>query len=211
MDVKTRIFTQLQDHILKGSLTPGEKLTEQRICEEYQVSRTPVREAFRLLELYGLIETVPNRGAFVRGLSAQNISDLHELRTSYEILAVRWAIERMTPQELAELAEAYELMEFYTMKGDGERMLAINMNFHGLIYKGSHNPMLANLLSVCQLYTRQTAGGASYTKRYLQQVLAEHQEIYQAFLDRNPDAGVAAVSAHLTNSRRRREEPTSCV
>lgn len=206
MDVKTRIFTQLQDHILKGSLTPGEKLTEQRICEEYQVSRTPVREAFRLLELYGLIETVPNRGAFVRGLSAQNISDLHEMRKAYEVLAVRWAIERMTESELAQLSEAYEFMEFYTMKGDGERMLAINMNFHELIYKGSHNPMLANLLSVCQLYTRQTVGGSSYTKHYLQQVLAEHQQIYQAFFDRNPEAGAAAMSVHLTNSRQRREE-----
>lgn len=188
---------------------PGEKLTEQRICEEYQVSRTPVREAFRLLELYGLIETVPNRGAFVRGLSAQNISDLHEMRKAYEVLAVRWAIERMTESELAKLSEAYEFMEFYTAKGDGERMLAINMNFHELIYQGSHNPMLANLLSVCQLYTRQTVGGSSYTKRYLQQVLAEHQQIYQAFLDGNPEAGAAAMSLHLTNSRQRQEEAFS--
>ncbi|MBQ2094403.1 MAG: GntR family transcriptional regulator, partial [Firmicutes bacterium] len=71
------LFNKLRDDILQNKIKPGEKLTEQRICQEYQVSRTPVREAFQKLELDGLIEIIPNRGAFVIGLTRQDIEDMY--------------------------------------------------------------------------------------------------------------------------------------
>lgn len=116
MALSTDLYINLRKDILQGRLKQGEKLTEQKICDEYGISRTPVREAFRQLELEGFIETLPNRGAFVRGFSPQDIQDLYELRKAYEILAVRWAIERITDKELEKLEEAFEFMEFYTQK-----------------------------------------------------------------------------------------------
>ncbi len=197
------LFERLQTDILNGTLAPGEKLTEQRVCDEYAVSRTPVREAFRLLERSGLIETIPNRGAFVVGFSRQDSEDMYELRKAYEVLAVRWAILRMTDEERAALAEAYEFMEFYTKKGDGGKMLAINMNFHQLIYNGSHNRMLANVLSMYQVYTQETRGGRTYTKKGLNEVLAEHRQIYEAFRNRDPQAGETAMITHLEHAKQR--------
>ena len=94
------------------------------------VSRTPVREAFQKLELEGLIEIVPNRGAFVLQVTRQDIDDVYEIMKAMEALAAKWAVERMTDAQLSELQDVYELMEFYTMKGDVEKMLKINMNFH---------------------------------------------------------------------------------
>ena len=105
------LFNRLRDDILQGKIAAGEKLTEQKICKEYQVSRTPVREAFQKLELDGLIDIIPNRGAFVVGLTKQDIGDMYELRKAYETIAVKWAIERITEEEMAQLEEAYDLME----------------------------------------------------------------------------------------------------
>ena len=94
------IFIELRSAILRGKLRPGEKLSEQQVCDKFGLSRTPVREAFRQLEVEGLIETIPNRGAFVVGLSKRDIEDLYEMRKAYEILAVKWAIERITKEEM---------------------------------------------------------------------------------------------------------------
>jgi len=202
-NLSNSLFHQLRTDILQGKLKPGEKLTEQRVCQEYVVSRTPVREAFQKLENDGLIETIPNRGAFVVGVSDRDISDMYELRRAYEELAVRWAIERITDEEFEQLKEAYEFMEFYTMKKDIPKMLNINMQFHQLIYNAAHNRMLLHTLTNFQVYTKQRRGEKTYADNYLEEVLAEHQEIFQAFVDRDPEAGAAAVGRHLENAKKR--------
>jgi DNA-binding GntR family transcriptional regulator len=205
MALSNDLFTNLRKDILQGKLRQGEKLTEQQICDEYNVSRTPVREAFRQLELEGFIETIPNRGAFVVGFSQQDIQDMYELRKSYEVLAVKWAIERITKEEYEKLEEAFEFMEFYTQKKDVEKMLNINMNFHELIYKASHNRMLYHILSSYQLYIKQSrpSGRGDVSSGYLDEVLKEHRAIFEAFKNEDAEAGIAAVSLHLDNAKLR--------
>lgn len=205
MALSTDLFANLRKDILQGRLCQGAKLTEQQICDEYNVSRTPVREAFRQLELEGFIEIIPNRGAFVVGLSPQDIQDMYELRKAYEVLAVKWAIERITKEEFEKLEEAFEFMEFYTLKNDVEKMLNINMNFHELIYKASHNRMLYHILSSYQLYIKQSKGTArnDVTAAYLNEILAEHRAIFEAFRNRDAEAGIAAISVHLDNAKLR--------
>ncbi len=197
------LFTELQSDILQGRLRQGEKLSEQQICDKYGLSRTPVREAFRQLELGGLIETIPNRGAFVVGLSQRDIQDLFEMRRAYEILAVKWAVDRITKDEMEKLEEAYEFMEFYTMKGEADKMLNINMQFHNLIYKAAHNRILEQALSTYQLYLKETGSNSAYLDGHLEEVLQEHKEIFDAFKNKDPEAGVAAMAAHLNNAKAR--------
>jgi ATP-dependent helicase/nuclease subunit A len=132
-----------------------------------------------------------------------NIDDLYEMRKSYEMLAVRWAIERITKSEFEKLEEAFEFMEFYTQKKDIEKMLNINQSFHELIYNASKNKMLAKILSMFQMYIKQSRSKRSYAEDYLDVVLAEHREIFQAFIDKDVEAGVAATAAHLENARLR--------
>ena len=134
MPLSSSLFTQLQTDILTGKIKSGEKLTEQKICEKYNVSRTPVREALRQLEMDGLVESIPNRGTFVIGFSQQDIDDMYQLRKVYEVQAVRWAINRISDEELDQLEETFEFMEFYTMKHDREKMLNINTYFHQLSF-----------------------------------------------------------------------------
>lgn len=204
MALSTDLFSNLRKDILQGKLHQGEKLTEQQICDEYNVSRTPVREAFRQLELEGFIETIPNRGAFVVGFSPQDIQDMHELRKSYEVLAVKWAIERITREEYEKLEEAFEFMEFYTQKKDVEKMLNINMSFHELIYKASHNRMLYHILSSYQLYIKQSKTSPhDVSSTYLDEILMEHRAIFEAFKNKDTTAGIEAVSRHLDHAKHR--------
>lgn len=197
------LFNRLRDDILQEKIAPGEKLTEQRICKEYNVSRTPVREAFQKLELDGLIQIIPNRGAFVIGLSRQDIQDMYDLRKAYEAIAVRWAIERITDKEFEELEEAYDIMEFYTQKGEAEKMLQINMHFHDLIYRATKNRMLQHVLTSYQVYTKNTKVSSEYIREYLQEVLEEHRQIFLAFQAKDKEAATRAAIRHMDNGKRR--------
>lgn len=202
--LSTNLYTELQEDILTGKLQSGEKLTEQKICNEYKVSRTPVREALRQLEMDGLIENIPNRGAFVIGLTPQDIQDMYALRKLYEVQAVRWAIERITEEELDELQETFEFMEFYTMKNDINKMQSINMAFHQIIYNATHNRMLKQLLSSYQTYLKFCNPSNVYAPDYLATVLEEHRAIFNAFMAKDSEGGALAMSIHMDNSRKRK-------
>ncbi|HZK87851.1 MAG TPA: GntR family transcriptional regulator [Anaerovoracaceae bacterium] len=200
------LYTQIQMDIIKGILPAGKKLTEQSLCEQYKVSRTPVREALRQLEIEGLVENIPNRGSFVVGFTSQDIKDIYELRKTYEIQAVKWAIERINEDELDELGEIFEFMEFYTKKHDIDKMLNINSNFHQLIYSSSRNKMLRQVLSSYQMYIKYSRDISSYGKDYLETVLEEHRAIYDAFLQKNETLAVKAMLIHMENSYLRQSE-----
>lgn len=204
MAISADLYTTLKDDILNGTIKSGNKLTEKVLCNKYGISRTPVREALQKLEMEGLVESIPNRGFFVLGLSRQDYLDMFTLRKVYEIQAITWAIERVTDEEFEELEELYEFMEFYTLKNDMAKMLVINMNFHQMIYTASHNRMLKNLLSSYQEMLKHAENPFSGKgEDYLQQVFREHSAIFDAFRKRDVQAGIAAMTAHMDNSKER--------
>ncbi|MEG0829992.1 MAG: GntR family transcriptional regulator [Anaerovoracaceae bacterium] len=202
--MSSSLFSQIQKDILTGKLVPGERLVEQAICAQYKVSRTPVREALRQLEADGLIENILNRGAIVIGLSKQDFDDMFDLRKAYEIQAVKWAIERITDEEMDELEETFEFMEFYTMKKDVDKMLTINTGFHQIIYNASHNRMLSQLLSSYQTYLKYKPGDVYNDEDYLITVLDEHRMIFKAFKEKDLEGGATAMELHISNSKSRR-------
>ncbi len=200
----SNLYTELQEDILTGKLKANQRITEKKLCDDYHVSRTPVREALRQLEMDGLIENIPNRGAVVVGLSQQDIADLQVLRRAYEIQAVRWAILRITEEEMAMLEETFEFMEFYTMKNDINKMLNINEAFHQIIYNATHNRILKQQLSSYQIYLKFCSPSNYYTPNYLADVLEEHRAIYEAFKAKDVEAGALAMAAHMDNSKNRK-------
>lgn len=206
LPISNNLFSQLQKDILQGKMRASEKLTEQSICDKYKVSRTPVREALRQLEMEGLIETIPNRGAFVIGFSEQDMADMYELRKVYEIQAVKWAIERITDEEMEDLEETFEFMEFYTQKNDIHKMLNINTGFHQLIYTASHNRMLQHVLSSYQIYIKYSRKSDTFPDNYLAEVLEEHREIFLAFQKRDVEAGIQAMAKHMNTSMSRMKD-----
>lgn len=198
------LFQILQRDILTGNLHTGTKLTEQILCKKYKCSRTPVREALRQLEIDGLVENQPNRGCFVAGISQNEISDLFDMRTLYEVQAVEWATQRMNNEEIDALKETVELMEFYTLKDDIEKVLLFNGKFHSLIYSGTKDRMLEKMLFTYQTYLRYSAPAKIFHENYLKTILDEHRAIFNAVESRDVEAGKSAMAHHMKQTKLRR-------
>lgn len=199
-----KIYRRLVQEILTGKIKPNSKLTENQICTKYKVSRTPVREAFRQLEMHSLIEYVPNRGVFVKGLNDQEVEDIFQLRRDCEVKAVRWATERIEKKEKEELEEIFAYMEFYTMKKDVKKMIDINLGFHRVIYKATHNDFLYDTLTTYQTYTHYARPSNYFVHNYLNKVLDEHTVIYNAILNSQPELAARAMKIHMDNALKRR-------
>jgi DNA-binding GntR family transcriptional regulator len=198
------LYLDIQRDILSGNIPSDTKLTEQAVCRKYNVSRTPVREAFRQLESDGLIENIPNRGAFVKGLTKRDISDLFDLRGLFETQAAEWAIKRMTAEDIAALKETMDLMEFYTIRDDVERVLTFNTQFHNILYAGTKDRMIQRTLSTYQIYLKYSAPAKTYSGDTLRTILEEHKAILEAVETGNSAAGRKAMEYHMAQSKLRR-------
>jgi len=201
--LSTDLVVKLRMEILTERMHPGDKLTEQAICGQFGVSRTPVREALKNLEAEGLIEMIPNRGAFVIGLSKDDIRDLYAIRMQNEMQAVRWAIERRTKEEMESIEESLDFMRFYTERGDAKRMRSINAGFHKRIATASHNRLLADSLARIQDYTRYSLRVLPYRETDLNVIFKEHKAIFSAFKANDPEAGALSMKKHIENSLKR--------
>ena len=135
----SKIFILLRDRILNESYKCGDKLNELTLAKELKISRTPIREALKQLELEGLVESIPNKGVYVKGFSPRDIDDMFEIRLSLEGLAVSFAIDRMDEVHLAKIKEVFELLEFYTTKGDFDKVNDFNILFHESIYQATQS------------------------------------------------------------------------
>lgn len=196
------IFEKIREDILNDQYKHGEKIVEAKLAEELGVSRTPVREALKQLELDGLVENIPNRGVIVKGISDQDIYDIFTIRMAIEGIAAQWAVERMSEEELAQLKEVCELMEFYTLKSDVSKIFELNTKFHEIIYMATKSRYLEHVLRDFQLFIKSTRNKSLRTEGRMDTALIEHKKILDAFLDRDAETAVAMLTEHITNSRR---------
>ena len=195
------IFIKLRESILRGKLKNGEKLTEQRICNEYNVSRTPVREAFRLLEQEGLITMIPNRGAFVIGVSTKDIQDIYEIRSRLEGLCARWAAAFITDEQLAELEENIYLCEFHGNKGNFEQVLELDNRFHETLYEASASKELIHVLKDYHQYVSRARRVTLADPDRVKASTEEHKLIVQALRDRDADLAEKYAHAHIQSTK----------
>ncbi|MBQ4650721.1 MAG: GntR family transcriptional regulator [Firmicutes bacterium] len=195
----------VRERILKGEYEIGEKIKENQIATELRVSRTPIREAFKLLENEGLIDYIPNRGCFAKGFTQQDVDDIYAVREALEELAVSWAVERITPEEVIALEEECDLMEFYTKKKDRKKVLELNSTFHDIIYTSARSRFLAQVLRSYKEYIDKTRKAIFYEQSYLEAILAEHRMILEAIKERDREKAIDAIRHHLESSQSRAE------
>jgi DNA-binding GntR family transcriptional regulator len=189
----------IREEILKETLKPGAKLTEQQISWRFEVSRTPVREALGRLEAEGMIEAIPNRGAFVVGLSAVDAADTFEIRKHYEMIAARRAAENAGKEDLERLDECVEFMRHYTERGDLRKMKQINPTFHEAIYDAAGSRLLLVSIRRVITYLKLSAHTKDYRREHLTDILAEHERVYRAIKKGDPGKAVAAMGEHIEN------------
>lgn len=193
------VFNTLRQAILRGELKPGERLMEIQLANKLGVSRTPVREAIRKLELDGLVLMIPRKGAEVAQISEKNLRDVLEVRRSLEALAVRLACERISRQELLELKEAEQAFEEVLGNDDITVVAEADVAFHSAIYISTDNQRLIQLLSNFreQMYRYRV----EYLKRrecHLQ-LLSEHQDMIRFIENGEADEAIRITCRHIDN------------
>lgn len=198
--LRARVFNQLQNDILNGKYQPGDSLIETKLSEDLGVSRTPIREAIRQLELEGLVTYVPNKGAIVNGVTSKDIQDIYTIRMMVEGLAARWATENITQQEIDELNETIELEEFYTNKNDVQHMLKLDSKFHEIIFKASKSKPLMQTLSTFHHYVQRARNASLESPVRARQALEEHRAILQAIIERDPEKAERLTTEHIKNA-----------
>ena len=137
------LIDQLEDAIVNGQFAPGEKLDEARLSKLYNVSRTPIRESLRQLTATGLVEIIPNRGAYVIELGIPNIIEMFEVMAELEAMCGRLAARRITDEQQQQLVCCHEKTSTAADQGDYDKYYYENEHFHHVIYAASNNLFLA--------------------------------------------------------------------
>lgn len=193
------VFNTLRQAILKGELEPGERLMEIQLAERLGVSRTPIREAIRKLELEGLVLMIPRKGAEVAKISEKSLRDVLEVRRSLEELAIELAIARMTEEDIQELQRAQEAFGVAVRQGDAMTIAESDEHFHDIIYNGTGNTRLVQILNNLreQMYRYRLEYIKDADKRQI--LLVEHDLIFKAIRDRHVAEAKAAAREHIDN------------
>jgi DNA-binding GntR family transcriptional regulator len=202
----TVIFERIRDDILYGKYEKGEKIVEAKLADEFNVSRTPVREALKQLELDDLVENIPNRGVVVKGISKQDIVDIFTIRLAIEGIAVEWAIERMDKEDMQKINEIYELMEFYTFKKDVKKFAELNTKFHEAIYRATKSRYLENVLKNYQVFMKVVRYKSLEQPGRIEGALHEHKLIVEALMQKDVELAKTVVIDHVRHSKETAEE-----
>lgn len=191
------IFDTLRQAIIVGELKPGERLMEVQLAEKMGVSRTPVREAIRKLELEGLVSMLPRKGAHVAELSVKDIMDVLEVRATLDGLATALAAQNIKDDELKELKNVLQQLVNYIEKENLQGSIKKDVEFHEIIYRCSRNDKLIQIVS--NLREQVHRFRVIYMKDYIspKELIREHMDIYDAIASRNPDTARGVAEKHI--------------
>lgn len=198
--LRGRVFHRLREEILSGKYKEGDELKEVAIGEELGVSRTPVREAFRQLELEGLIQIIPNKGAYVTGITQKDVKDIYMIRSLLEGLCARWACEHITEEQMEQMEENIYLSKFHAQKGHLEQLAELDNQFHEILYQACDSKMLEHQLRDFHEYVlrvrKKTLSNVNRGPKSNQ----EHEQIMEAIKANDPDKAEKLANMHMINA-----------
>ena len=198
--LRGRVFQKIREDILTGVYKEHDELREVSIGEELGVSRTPVREAMRQLELEGLVTIVPNKGAYVTGITPQDVHDIYKIRSLLEGLCARWATEHITGRQIEELEEIILLSEFHLRKKSAEQaeqVSELDGKFHKVLYEASNSRILEHVLSDFHKYVQMARMMSVGAKDRAERSIEEHRDILKAIKDKDPDKAEWLANQHI--------------
>jgi len=196
--LREMVFESLREAIILGKLRPGERLMEIQLAEEMGVSRTPVREAIRKLELEGFVVMVPRKGAYVAGISVKDIVDVFEVRAALEGLAAGLAAERITSEEMDQLERS--LLKINSSEENLDAVVEGDTSFHSLIYQASRNQRLVQIITHLQEQIQRFRMTSLSQPGRTKIALDEHKKIVEAISDRNIELAQNLAREHIENA-----------
>lgn len=199
--LRGRVFRKLREDILSGVYEDQEELREITIGEELGVSRTPVREALRQLELEGLVAIIPNKGAYVTSIKAKDVADIYHVRSMLEGLCARWATEHITEEQIGRLEEILVLSEFHVQRGNGDtaQVSKLDGKFHQVLYEASDSRILEHVLADFHKYVQMARKLSVKKKERAEKSIAEHRDILEAIRNKDADLAEKLANQHIMN------------
>lgn len=196
------VFNTLRQAILKGDLEPGERLMEITLANKLGVSRTPIREAIRKLELEGLVHMIPRKGAVVASISEKDMRDVLEVRITLEELAVKLACKNMTPEDIDVLKKAGQVFENAVISKDIVNIVDADVVFHDVIYGKTGNNRLIQIIS--NLREQMYRYRLEYIKdaRTHSILISEHNDIIKCLENKDLNGVQYAIREHVGNQER---------
>ena len=196
------VFNTLRQAILTGELKPGERLMEIHLANKLGVSRTPIREAIRKLELEGLVTMIPRRGAEVAQITEKSMSDVLEVRRAVDALCVELACERISDEAIEALQKACDGFEEAVKSGDVKKIAQADVAFHDIIVRATGNQRLVQLVNTLseQMYR--------YRFEYIKDVsqhaslVEEHRVIYESLRKKDKYTASEAAKLHIDNQEK---------
>ena len=195
-----RVFQKIREDILNGIYKENDELRENTIGKELGVSRTPVREALRQLELEALVTIIPNRGAYVTGISHKDIWDIYVIRSMLEGLCARWEVEHITDAQLDVLEETILLSEFQMKKESGfsaEQIAALDGRLHSILYEASGSRILGHVLTDFHNYVQTARRSSVVSEERARKSIREHRQILRAIRDRDEEMAEQLANEHI--------------
>lgn len=196
------VFNTLRQAILTGELKPGERLMEIHLANKLGVSRTPIREAIRKLELEGLVTMIPRRGAEVAQITEKSMNDVLEVRRALDALCAELACERITEEETEQLHRACEVFEAAVKTRDLKKIARADVQLHDIIVQATGNQRLVQLVNNLseQMYR--------YRFEYIkdagqhQRLIEEHRIIYESIVKKDKETASQAARVHIDNQKK---------
>ncbi|ANN77477.1 hypothetical protein BAU07_10520 [Bordetella flabilis] len=197
--VHASLLDGLREVFVQGEIAPGSKVPEAALCARFGVSRTPLREALKVLASEGHVELLPNRGARVRELSLDEVEGLFAVAGALEALAGEQAAERVTEAELAEITALHEGMHAAFLRRDRQPYYENNRAIHEAIVRATRNPVLISQYAVVNARIRRIRFQSPMTEDIWSRAMAEHDGMLNALMRRDAAALSGILKTHLKN------------
>ena len=196
------VFNTLRQAILTGELKPGERLMEIHLANKLGVSRTPIREAIRKLELEGLVTMIPRRGAEVAQITEKSMNDVLEVRRAMDVLCVELACERISEEELWALKAACDNFEQMVKTQDVKKIARADVELHDIILRATGNSRLIQLVN--NLSEQMYRYRYEYIKDFSQheRLVEEHRIIYESLVNKDKATASEAAKIHIDNQKK---------
>jgi DNA-binding GntR family transcriptional regulator len=193
----TQVAEEIRRLIRANQLVSGQRLYEQRLCERLDVSRTPLREALRILSAEGLVTISPNKGARVAKSSLEDIFHMFEAMSVLEGSCARLAAERLTNQDLEKMERLHEQLEMAHANGDPESYMGWNRKFHEFVQEKAGNPVLGKIVTGLRDVILLHRYRQIYRPGRFDESMEEHRRLLEAFRARDSQRAERLMQVHL--------------
>jgi len=195
--IREIVYECLRENIIKGVIPVGERIVEKVFADRLNISRTPVRDALRRLEMEELVKSIPGKGIVVKKITVEEVIEIYKIRANLEVLAAEEAMENITPEEIKKIQDLLDLTEEMNNQGNVKEVVRLFAEFNAQIYEASRMKRLVTMISKLSEYLKRFRDISMSENKRREKGLKEHREILNAIVEKNHKDIDEIIKRHL--------------